>query len=161
MPYKLSRQDQENLLHLAAVATNTLGWKTDAVAFAVSLEGEEEIKAIGVFEDFSASREATFSFALMRPGFGMTRGLIDALLKLAFHHRALNLDRLWMQAAADNTASQVAMVKLGAGFEYRKRGALRCKVDGESIAKDAIVFSLVNPAFTAPAARAPKDDMEA
>ena len=158
MPYKLSRQDQENLLHLAAVATNTLGWKTDAVAFAVSLEGEEEIKAIGVFEDFTAAREATFSFALMRPGFGMTRGLIDALLKLAFHPRALNLDRLWMQAAADNVASQVAMIKLGAGFEYRKRGAIRGNASGADIARDAIVFSLVSPKLTAPAARAQDEE---
>lgn len=158
MSYKLSRQDQENLLHLAAAATDTLGWKTDAVAFAVSREGEDEIKAIGVFEDFTASREATFSFALMRPGFGMTRGLIDALLKLAFHPRALNLDRLWMQAAADNVASQVAMIKLGAGFEYRKRGAIRGKASGADIVRDAIVFSLVSPKLTAPAARAQDEE---
>ena len=158
MAYPISRQDQENLLNLAAAATETVGWKTDAVAFAVMLGEAPEIKAIGVFEDFTAAREATFSFALMRPGFGMTRGLIDALLKLAFHPRALNLDRLWMQAAADNVASQVAMIKLGAGFEYRKRGAIRGNASGADIARDAIVFSLVSPKLTAPAARAQDEE---
>ncbi len=158
MPYKISRQDQEDLLGLAASATETSGWKVDAVAFSISVEGDEEIKAIAVFEDFTASREATFSFAMMRPGIGMTKGLIDAALKLAFHPRALNLDRVWIQTAADNIPALVAVTKLGAQFEYRKRGATRRKVAGVDILKDGIFFSMVNPKFIAPAARASDED---
>lgn len=160
MPYKISRQDQADLLALAAAATETAGWKNDAVAFAIRLDDEPEIKAIGVFEDF-AGREATFSFAMMRPGHGMTRGLIDALLKLAFHQRALRLDRVWIQTAADNTPAMLAVIKLGAGIEYRKRGAIRRNMDGVTIVKDAIVFSMVSPSLTTPAARAPTDELEA
>lgn len=156
MIYELSRQDQDKLLRLAAEATSTMGWKTDAVAFSIHAKDEDVIKAIGVYEDFTMSREATFSFALMNAGRGMTRGLIDAFVNLSFHHRALDLHRLWMQAAADNIASQTAMLKLGAGFEYRRRGGIMREVAGAIIPVDAIMFSLVNPKFAAPAARAPE-----
>lgn len=162
MPHRISQQDQSNLLQLAAAATETSGWKADAVAFSLSdFREDAEIKAIAVFEDFTASREATFSFAMMRPGLGVVRGVVDDVLKLAFHHRALNLDRVWIQTAADNIPALTALVKLGAAFEYRKRGGIRRKVAGADIVKDAIVFSMVNPKFTAPAARAPDVDMEA
>lgn len=156
MPYALSRIDQENLLTLAAKATNTEGWKPDAVAFSVSAPGEDQpIIGIGVFEDFTVSRDATFSFSMMQPARGgVTRGVIESFIKLAFHDRALRLDRVWITTTDDNIPALVALVKLGATFEHRKRAAFRRKEAGIETVKDAIVFSMVNPKFTAPAARA-------
>ena len=155
MSYTISRANQENLLAFVARETETYGWKADAVAFSVAPKGADgtvkPVMAAGVFENFTGpGRAADFSFAMV-PGHRMNRGIIEAFLNLAFNPRALNLDQLWMQAAADNLISQRALLAIGAHFQFRKQA-------GASNGSDAIVFLMKRPGASAPAARASTTD---
>lgn len=154
MSYQISRSNQKALLDFVARETETYGWKADAVAWSVApktAEGVGPVMAAGVFENFSGpGRAADFSFAMI-PGYRMNRGIIEAFLNLAFNPRALNLDRLWMQAAADNLISQRALLAIGAQFQFRKQA-------GAGNGSDAIVFLMTRPGAAAPPAKAPTTD---
>jgi len=128
-----SRKNQDKLLEQAKPLTGSAGWATDAVAFGAFRENETEPAALAVFQAFNGA-QAELHFALTSTG-RMTREIIGAICTLAFHPRALNLDRLWTNIADDNIPAQAAAMKVGFKFEYRKRGGF---ADG----KDAIVFSM-------------------
>lgn len=151
MSYQISRTNQTALLDFVARETETFGWKPDAVAWSVApktAEGVGPIMAAGVFENFTGpGRAADFSFAMV-PGYRTNRGVIEAFLNLAFNPRALALDRVWMQAAADNLISQRAMLAIGAQFQFRKQA-------GAGNGSDAIVFLMTSPGASTPAAKAP------
>lgn len=153
MSYTFSRADQPGLLSLLATETLTSGWKRDAVAYGLARRGADgtagPTEAIGCFENFCGN-EADFSFAMMPPN-RINRGIIDAFMNLAFHHRGMNLDRLWMQASDENTLSQRLILSIGARFQFRKASSAS---DGS----DAIVFLLTRPEpANTPAARASTD----
>jgi len=155
MSYQITRSNQEDLLAFVATETQTFGWKADAVAFAVRRKDDAGIPgpvlAAGVFENFTGpGRAADFSFA-MTPGHRMTYGLIEAFTNLAFHPRALNLDRLWMMAADENLISQRAMLAIGARFQFRKQA-------GASNGSDGIVFLMKRVSAEPPAARASRTE---
>lgn len=151
MSYQISRANQKALLDFVARETETFGWKPDAVAWSVAQKtpaGVGPIMAAGVFENFTGpGRAADFSFAMV-PGYRMNRGIIEAFLNLAFNPRALALERLWMQAEADNLISQRAMLAIGAQFQFRKQA-------GAGNGSDAIVFLMTGPGASTPAAKAP------
>lgn len=155
MSYQITRSDQQELLEFVARETASYGWKADAVAFAVRRKDKDgvpgPILAAGVFEDFTGpGRAAEFSFA-MSPGFRMSYGVIEAFTNVAFHPRALNLDRLWMTASDENLIAQRAMLAIGARFQFRKQA-------GASNGSDGIVFLLKRISAELPAARASRTE---
>jgi hypothetical protein len=150
MSYTISQKNQKNLLTRVSVETGTLGWKSDAVAFSVARStAPEDLLAIGVFENF-AGKEADFSFAMLT-GHRMNVGIIRAYVNVAFHPRALDLDRLWMMATDENLISQRSMLAIGATFQFRKRGSA-------ANGSDAIVMLMTRPTAFEPAARASTDE---
>lgn len=131
MSLHLSRKNQFELLTAALPLTGSRGWRDDAIAFAATRgEGAEPV-AIGVFQGFAAG-EAEFHFGAVGR---VTRGIIDAFKVLAFHHRGMNLERVWAPIGASNREALRAAIGAGFEIEHRKRGGM----DG---GEDAIVLSM-------------------
>jgi hypothetical protein len=135
MALTITRQNQNHLLDLALTPTASTGWQHDAIAFGVKAQ-DGNIRAVGVFQGFEGG-DAEFHFAILSGG-TMTRGLIEAMILVAFHHRGLGLERLWAHIAADNRAAIRAAVAVGFDFRFRKRG-------GFPRGQDAIVLSMSRP----------------
>lgn len=135
MSLKMTRADQDTLLQSALEPTGSTGWKNDAFAVGVKAP-DDELAAVAVFQNFGAG-DADFHFAFLdrRP---VTRGLIEGLLNLAFHHRGLGLNKVYAQIAASNRPAIRAAVALGFDFEHRKRG-------GFHGVEDAIILSMSRP----------------
>lgn len=132
MSFHLTKANQEELLEAAIGPAGVAGWHRDAVAFGARRDGEGEILAVGVFQNF-ANRTAEFYFASL--GTTMTRGMMESYLVLAFHPKMLALERAFVVIPRTNRAALRAAVALGFEFEYRKRSSV---TGGD----DAIVLSL-------------------
>ena len=129
-----TRQNQDALLQAAIAPTRSIGWKQDAIAYAALDGSDGPLKIIAVFQDF-VGQEAEMHIAVIS-GARPTPEFVKAMMTLAFHPRALNLSRVWTQTHVDDGPAQVAALKVGFKFEYRKRG-------GFSDGKDAIVLSMM------------------
>lgn len=127
-----TQRDQENLLATAAEHTQSDGWAPDARAFG-AMRDDGSMAAVAVFQNF-AGHDADLHFCMI-DGARMGAEVVAAIVTMAFHPRALNRERLWVQIAADNKPAQVAALKVGFEFEYRKRAGFRGL-------KDAIVLSM-------------------
>jgi len=132
MPYHFTKANQAELLERAKSLTNCAGWAPDAVAFAAREKGEEDIRAVAVFEYFNGG-DADIHFATI--GQRMGPRLVDAYLKLAFHPNFMALNRVFAPIAASNIVAQRVALAAGFQFEFRKRG-------GAAGGEDAIVMSI-------------------
>ena len=134
MPMHFSQKDQERMLNIAATLTGSTGWRRDARAFGAYADPEHtDLRAIAVFQNF-VGEEAEFHFAMM-PRHRLGLEVVRTLTRLAAHPRALNLSKVWAHIADSNIEAQVAALKCGFAFEYRKRAGF---ITGE----DAIVLSV-------------------
>jgi RimJ/RimL family protein N-acetyltransferase len=127
-----TQSNQAEMLAAASAATESLGWSKDARAFG-AIRDDGALVAVAVFENFTG-KTADLHFAMLN-GSKMGAETVSAIVQIAFHPRALDLDRLWTVTSEDNRAAQVAALKVGFQFEYRKRAGLWH-------GKDAIVFSM-------------------
>lgn len=146
-----SKADQEGLLRIAALLTNSTGWREDAYALAVYdriPDGDEAdrtfMRCIVVFQNRDA-RGADVHFAAVKKGWA-TRRLIGALLRYAFHPSFGGLKVIRAPIPEDNRQAMVAAIKAG----FRIDGRLRA---GAADGSDAIMFSL-----DAEERRLPNDD---
>ena len=134
MPLHFNKANQPVLLDLAAEATGSLGWRKDAIAVAVYDRGTpDDLRAIVVFQNIDAYG-AEMHFAMMgdhRLGLEVAKGVAT----IATHPRMMNLPAVWAHISEDNIPAQIAALKSGFQFEYRKRG-------GAAGRKDAIVMSI-------------------
>ncbi|MCA0421940.1 MAG: GNAT family N-acetyltransferase [Proteobacteria bacterium] len=131
-----TRKNQPALLEAALAATSSTGFKEDAVAIGASIEPGSPICAVGVFQAFEADA-AEFHFGLIGEG-RITPQILQAFASLAFHHKALNLGRVWARIEASNAPAQVAALKTGFSFDARVRA-------GMANGKDAILMSMTRP----------------
>jgi RimJ/RimL family protein N-acetyltransferase len=135
------RQDQPAILQIAAQATGSTGWGPDAHGIlAVPVEDSPPV-AVGVFERFTG-RDADFHFAMLHSA-RFSRDIMQAFVMIAFHPRAMALERVWGIIPTWNLGAQAMALRLGFQFEHRKRAGL---IGGG----DAIVLSLT-PQGHAPA----------
>lgn len=144
-----TRKNQDQLKQIALAPTGSTGWRDDAVAFAAARSADAEPIAVAVFQAFTG-REAEFHITML-DGARMQPAIVAAMITMSFNPRGLGLDRLWCQIANDNPTAQVAAIKVGFQFEYRKRG-------GIAGGKDAIVFSMVRAGTDQAAAKHPNDE---
>lgn len=131
-----TRKDQKALLLAALPATRSTGFKADALAIGASIEPGAPICAVGVFQAFEGDM-AEFHFGLIGEG-RMTHQIVQAFATIAFHHKAMNLGRVWARIDAGNASAQVAALKVGFSFEARVRA-------GMANGNDAILLSMTRP----------------
>lgn len=131
-----TRKDQPALLQAALSATLSTGFKPDAIAIGASVDPGAPICAVGVFQGFEADA-AEFHFGLIGGG-RITLQVVQAFASIAFHHKALNLSRLWAKIEAGNAPAQVAALKAGFSFDARVRA-------GMANGKDAILMNMTRP----------------
>lgn len=119
---RFSQVDQEGLLAQALAVTASTGWRKDAIAWGV-LTDDGSLRAVAVFQNFDGEG-ADFHFGMIGEA-RIGHSLIQGLVRLSMHPRAMNLPRLMMHIDAENRVAQAAALKIGASFEARIRGSLR------------------------------------
>lgn len=128
---------QKEHLEAALSLTGSQGFMEDARAVAAYRPGKdgepEKLAGVAVFECFRGSR-AELHVGLT-PGAAMTREILTALVMVAFHPRAFDLERLVARVPHWNVNAICNLLKAGFQFEYRDRFST---VGGE----DGIVLSL-------------------
>lgn len=127
------KTNQPQLLEAAKAATGSTGWRSDAVAFGVRSGPDDPPSAIVVFQAFEAG-SAEMHFGMLK-GHKMGPELVEGIFLIAFHPRAMGLSTLFTPIKETNIPAQVAALKVGFKFEYRKPAIV-------SGAEDAIVFSM-------------------
>lgn len=136
-----SRKNQPELLEEAKQATRSTGFKSDAIALGAYDGPEGELKAVGVFQNFTGT-QAEFHFGLV-DGDQITRQTIGAFVAVAFHKRMFGLTRMLTTIEAANRRALVAAIKMGFQIEARVRSGMP---DGS----DAILLSIVPQDVTMP-----------
>lgn len=132
MAFHYSRKNQSALLQTGLDLTSSLGWRKDAIAFGVfGPEGDDDLRAVAVFQNFDAYG-GEFHFGMV-PGCHITLEIMQVMAVLAFHPMAMNLQSVVAHILEDNVPAQLAALKCGFSFEYRKRSG----VEG---GKDAIMM---------------------
>lgn len=127
------RNDQATILNIAATATGSTGWGPDAHGILAAPAEDAAPVAVGVFERFTGP-DADFHFAMLN-GARISKPVMEAFTMIAFHPRAMALERVWGIIPAWNVGAQAAALRAGFQFEHRKRAGL---IGGS----DAIVLSL-------------------
>lgn len=133
MPANFYRSNQAELLEMAKVATKSQGWRADAIAFGMRFAPDEPPAAVVVFQAFEAGA-AEMHFGMMK-GHTMGPELVEGIFMIAFHPRMFALRTLFAPILESNIPAQVAALKVGFRFEYRKPAI----TPG---AEDAIMFSM-------------------
>lgn len=128
---------QKDHLKAALELTGSGGFMEDAIAVAAYRPGQEgnpeQIVAVAVFECFRGGRAELH--------FGMVGGRVPSLeimqgiMGVAFHPRALNLARVMARTPVENVNAICSLLKIGFQIEYRDRASL-------TGGRDAIVSSL-------------------
>ena len=103
------------------------------MAFGVRNGHDDPPSAIVVFQGFE-SGAAEMHFGMLN-GHRMGSELVEGIFLIAFHRRALGLTTLFAPIRETNIPAQIAAIKVGFKFEYRKPAI----VPG---AEDAIMFSM-------------------
>lgn len=117
MPYNMTKKDQDGMKEKLLELTSSTGWHKDAIAFGAKSIGSEDLSAIGLFQNFAGGR-GEFHFATSNSG--MTKGIIEAFLWVAFHPKMLGLKSVHAQIDASNDRAQRAALSVGFRFEYLK-----------------------------------------
>jgi hypothetical protein len=133
MPANFYKTNQPQLLEAAKTATGSTGWRADAVAFGVRNEPDDPPSAIIVFQGFEGGA-AEMHFGMIN-GHTMGPELVQGIFLISFHPRMLALSTLFAPIRESNIPAQVAALKVGFKFEYKKPAI----APG---AEDAIVFSM-------------------
>lgn len=134
MPLNFRKSNQPELLRVAAEATGSLGWRSDAIALgAFDRPGSDDLRAIVVFQNIDAYG-AEMHFA-MNGAHRLGPQVVKEIATIATHPRAMNLPAVFAHISEDNIPAQVAALKCGFTFEYRKRSSA-------AGGKDAIVLSI-------------------
>lgn len=118
--------NQKAHLHAALALTGSAGFMSDARAVAAYKPGHDgdasQIVAVAVFECFRGGR-AELHFG-MADGAPLTVELVQAVILIAFHPKAFNLDRLVCRVPVGNVRSISALLKIGFQIEYRDRASV-------------------------------------
>ena len=135
------RQDQPAILDIAARATGSTGFAADAIGILSAPTQDATPVAVAVFERFTG-RDADLHFAMLDSA-RISKTVLQTFIMIAFHPRAMALERLWGIIPAWNIGAQANALRCGFQFEHRKRSGI---IGGG----DAIVLSLT-PQGHAPA----------
>lgn len=134
MALHFTKANQSGLLNIAAEATASHGWRKDALALGAYDQGNpDDLRAVVVFQNIDA-HGAEMHFAILG-NHRVGPELIRSIAVVATHPNGMNLPSIWVHIADDNIPAQVAALKCGFQFEYRKRSSAVGW-------KDAIVLSV-------------------
>lgn len=137
---------QKEHLEAALALTGSQGFMQDARAVAAyrkKEDGTDALAGVAVFECFRAGR-AEVHFG-MKPGQMLTNDILTAVITIAFHPKAFNLERMVARIPHWNVNALCNVLKIGFQFEYRDRFSV---VGGE----DGVVLSLDRDKLTSTAA---------
>jgi RimJ/RimL family protein N-acetyltransferase len=139
MPLYMTRENQPELLEIAANLTSSTGFLPDALALGFRRAPDQPVVGVAVFEGFQGRR--AIGHLGFFAGYRMTRETIQALCLFAFNKMALNLQELRVRISTENRQTLALAIKSGFEVEYRDRA-------GFAGGNDAIVLSmLVGPAL--------------